>query len=113
MGETWGSNLAAVSRMQQVERKGRGEPFTELLGRDLESLLGAIFGIYLGMDYVGIGEEHDEQIVNVSGKALEAGLAAHEAMDVDQEELPATTLFRRLVGNEGLSRGPSWVAIGP
>ena len=50
----------------------------------------AIAGVNFGMHGVRLREEDSEQVVYVSREGAEAGFVAHEAMDVDAQELPAT-----------------------
>lgn len=64
----------------------RSVPCGELVPCQFERVTGPISRIYLGVDDMGVGQGYGEEIVEMGGEGLEAGLIAHEAMDVDEQE---------------------------
>lgn len=71
-------------------------------------------GIDLGVDEVVEGSQgHAQQVVQVGGESLEAGLVAHEAVDVDQEQGPLGGVagggHERHLGRGAGVRGRDWL----
>ena len=56
------------------------------------------------MHDVRFGESDGDKIVNMGGKAAEARLVAHEAVEVDEQQAAASGIVQGWVGDERLSR---------
>ena len=70
-----------------------GEPSAEVVSSNLDGLVSFISGIDLGMDNMSIGQGQLEVLMYMSWKRLKRSLVAHEAVDVDAEELPAAIIL--------------------
>jgi len=68
----------------------RRQPRAEVVAGAGNIPAGAIAGVNFRVHGMRLGEEDGEQVVHVGWEGAEAGLVAHEAMDVDAQELPAT-----------------------
>jgi hypothetical protein len=68
----------------------RRQPCAEVIAGAGDIPARAIAGVNFGMHGVRLREEDSEQVVYVSREGAEAGFVAHEAMDVDAQELPTT-----------------------
>jgi hypothetical protein len=68
----------------------RRQPGAEIIAGNGYVPARAIAGVDFRVHGVRLREEHSEQVVYVSWERAEAGLVAHEAMDIDAQELPAT-----------------------
>lgn len=64
-------------------------PFAEVGSSHGQDALGQVSGVYLGVNHMAVAEKDSDEIVDMSGKALKAGLVAHETMDVYKQELPS------------------------
>ena len=70
------------------------QPFAEIVGCKLQSFLGAISWIDLGVDDVTICQQHRDEVVDMRGEGLKARFVAHKAMYVDEKQ-PPSAIFRR------------------
>jgi hypothetical protein len=68
----------------------RRQPCAEVIAGDGYVPARTIAGVDFRVHGMGLGEEDGEQVVYVGWEGSEAGLIAHEAMDVDAQQLPAT-----------------------
>jgi hypothetical protein len=71
-----------------------GQPGAEVVARVCDIPARAIAWVDLGVNGVRLGEQDGEQIVDMRREGTEGCLVAHEAMDVDAEELPAALRVR-------------------
>lgn len=71
-----------------------GQPRAEIVASASDVPARAIARVDLGVDSVCLGEQHSEQIVDMRRERAEGGLVAHEAMDIDTEELSAALPLR-------------------
>ena len=87
----------------------RFEPCAEIVAGYGYVLLGPIAGVDLRVDYVCIHQQDGEEVVDVGGEAAEAGLVAHEAVDVDQQQSAPVVLLVRFGGHQRLGGGGALV----
>jgi len=66
----------------------RGIPVAEVISSKVDVFLRSVSRIDLGVDTMGVHDQRRHEIVDVGWKVLEAGLVAHEAVDVDEEQSP-------------------------
>ena len=79
-------------------------PSAEIIGSILYLPLGLIARIDLGVYDMCVGQGDGEEIVDVGGKRLEARLVSHEAMDVDEQQLPTPSPITTIFGRKRLRR---------
>ena len=71
-----------------------GQPCAEIVASACDVPARAVAWIDLGVDSVCLGQKDSEQVVDMRREGAEGSLVAHEAMDVDTEELPAAVILR-------------------
>jgi hypothetical protein len=71
-----------------------GQPCAEVVASACDVSAGAIAWVDLGVYGVCLGEKNSKQVVDMRWERAEGSLIAHEAMDVDAEELPTAFVLR-------------------
>ena len=61
------------------------KPSTEVVSSKADLLPGLVAWVDFGINNMTLRQRHSQYVVDVSRKALEAGLVAKKAMDVDQK----------------------------
>lgn len=71
-----------------------GQPCAEVIASACDIPAGAIAWVDLGVNGVCLRQKDSEQVVDMRRERAEGSLVAHEAMNVDTEELPAAVILR-------------------
>ena len=74
--------MILVRILQSQDHQSLDEPSAKVLGRIVECFLRAVPRVYFGVYDMALGKKNFRQIMDMRWKALEAGLGAHEAMNV-------------------------------
>ncbi len=64
-------------------------PIAEVISGILNRFSGLVSRVNLRVYHVRFGQGYGQEVMNMRGKAPEAGLVAHEAMDIDEKQCPS------------------------